>query len=51
MSRKWVKNIISADDTSCAQGASTWENSVREMIALLADGGLEGAFYNPGRMD
>lgn len=45
------KMVISADDVTCAQGSITWEHSVRAMIELLAEGGLEGAFYEPGNMD
>jgi hypothetical protein len=42
--------VISASSVTRAQGASVWEDSVRDIIAFLGQHGIE-AHYNPGRMD
>ena len=42
--------LISAHDVACSQGASNWENSVKEVIDYLKENGIE-AHYNCGHMD
>lgn len=49
--RKPLTRIVISADEFPAQGASTWESSVREVLAFLASKGVEDAWYSPGRMD
>jgi hypothetical protein len=42
--------VIPAEDVTRAQGASVWEESVHEVIAVLAERGVV-AEYHPGAID
>lgn len=48
---KWGRRIIFLPAPGPYQGCGSWESSKEEILQFLKSKGVDGAEYEPGRMD